>query len=123
MLRAPAFLFVILMATGAWGGFGYILFREDPGSDVNRALFFLSLFVALLGSASLAAYGLSFRVFSLRRHQGWWGSALLQGLPLALVVSAAVWLQSLRVLTLGMGIVLVAMLGLAEFLTLYVRGR
>lgn len=104
-----------LLGLGGWAGLAWVVASLDPGDLRGRVVFYLALAAALLFSGATAGHILSFRINSLKRHQGQVGRSLAQGALPALLLPAALWLQSLRVLSIEMALVLFALLLVGEW--------
>ncbi|MFH1485682.1 MAG: hypothetical protein ABIH46_06400 [Chloroflexota bacterium] len=109
---------LLLAAVGGWGAMAYLIVFTGPEGGTNELLFFILLFTAISSTTTLAAYRSSFRLFSLKRHQGNLGRALLQGIPLGLFVTIVAWLQALRMLTWEAGATVFAVVVILELLLL-----
>lgn len=107
-----------LVALGGWLSLGLVVVWSGPEALLSRVLLFALLLVATLSSGALAAYGLGNSLFPLKRDRGRPGLVLAQGLPLALVVTFAAWLQSLRLLGWANGLILMALLVALEYILL-----
>lgn len=118
MFRIVLLLLLILLVLGGWLSLGLVVAWSGPESLLSRVLFFALLFVATLSSGALVAYGLGNRLLPLKRDRGRMGLVLAQGLPLGFAVTFAAWLQSLRLLGWANGLILVALLGMLEYVLL-----
>lgn len=107
-----------LIALGGWLSLGLVVVWSGPQPLLSRILFFALLLVATFSSGALAAYGLGNRLFSLKKDRGRLGLVLAQGLPLGFIVTFATWLQSLRLLGWANGLILMALLGMLEYVLL-----
>lgn len=101
----------------------WVVARMDPADLRGRGLFYVALAAALLFSGASAGYLLSFRINILKRHQGHVGRSLAQGALPALLLPAALWLQSLRVLSLEMAAILLGLLLIGEWFLLPLKGE
>ena len=110
--------FFLILAVASWGAVGCLIVLTAPDLWAWRLAFFLLLFVSLLLSSGLVAYGLSFLLFSSQRHCGNLPQALLVGAPVAFMLSLATWLQSLRLLSWAVALIMLGILGVLEFLLL-----
>lgn len=106
----------VLGAVASWAGLGYVIFERSPEHAAARCAFFLFFFAALATSMTLAAYFASFRLFSMKQHQGDLLRAGLRALPIALMLTLTALLQSLDLLSLGAILVFFAAAGMAELL-------
>lgn len=107
---------LLLAAVGGWGALGSLVAFTGPEEGTNELLFFVFFFTTTSSATTVAAYGLSFRFFSLKRYQGNLGRALLQGMPLGLLATVVAWLQALRLLTWEAGLTLLGVVVLLELL-------
>ncbi len=107
-------LALLLTSLAAWGGLAWLVATIPPAQSLALVAFYVFAFTGLSGTAALAAW------LALRRHQpagrlrtptGYLGHAML----FAAIVLFALWLQSLRMLTL---VVAALLLGLYVFLEL-----
>ncbi|MDP2727606.1 MAG: hypothetical protein Q8P59_08685 [Dehalococcoidia bacterium] len=118
MVRSVFLCLLGLLVLGGWLSLGMVVAWSGPESLLSRILFFALLFVATLSSGALAAYGLGSRLFPLKRDRGRMGLVMAQGLPLGFAVTFASWLQSLRLLGWANGLILIALLGMLEYVLL-----
>jgi len=88
-----------MLAPGAWVGLAYVVVELEPADLASRIAFFAALGLALLATSGLAAYGLSFTLFSDERYRGNLRRSLWQGAIVAGVGVAAALLQAGRLLT------------------------
>ena len=88
-----------MLAPGAWVGLAYVVVELEPADLASRNAFFAALGLALLATSGLAAYGLSFTLFSDERYRGNLRRSLWQGAIVAGVGVAAALLQAGRLLT------------------------
>jgi len=107
-----------LLGLAAWAGLAWVVAQVDPAELRGRGLFYLAMAAALLFSGATAGYILSFRINALKRHQGQVGRSLAQGALPALLVPAALWLQSLRVLSLETAAIILGLLLISEWFLL-----
>ncbi len=99
---------VELLGLAAWAGLAYVVLELEPGDLASRLAFFAALGLALCVSFGLAAYALSFSLFSDERYRGNLGRSLQQGAIAAGVSVAAAALQGSRLLTPLVGLALLA---------------
>lgn len=99
-----------------WVGLASVVTLTQPDMATNQILFFGLLFFTTFSSAGLAAYGLSYQLFTWRRFQGDVARACWQGLPVGLFITIVAWLQSLRLLSWSLGGTLLGLLVVLEFL-------
>ena len=111
-----------LLGLVGWASVAWVVARVDPGDLRGRGLLYLAVAAALLFSGATAGYLFSFRINALKRHQGHVGRSLAQGALPALLVPAALWLQSLRVLSLEMAAILLGLLLIGEWFLLHSQG-
>lgn len=104
-----------LLVSLGWIMWLSVIIFTSPDTLASRFLFFASFFLALVATFWLLLYWLSFRIYSSKRFQGNLGRSLLQGIPPSLMLVAALWLRSLRVFNLIIGIVLVVLMLAAEY--------
>ncbi len=120
------YVLIVLVATLlAWVGFGVVLSQINPetaGLD-GLALFYVILFLALLGSFALM--GLSIRLHTQQQHLPYYLVLLSfrQAIFFSVLVVGALLLQSHRVLYWWDMIVLVGLLTILEFFALKIRRR
>jgi len=95
-----------MLALGTWVGLVYVVVELEPAKLASRIAFFAALGLALLATSGLAAYGLSFVLFSDERYRGNLGRSLWQGAVVAGVGVAVALLQAGRLLTPLAGAVL-----------------
>ncbi len=120
------YVLIVLSATIlAWVGFAVILSQINPetaGMD-GFILFYVSLFLALLGSFALM--GLSIRLHTQQHHLPYYLVLLSfrQAIFFSVLVVGALLLQSHRVLYWWDMVLLVAVLTVLEFFALKIRRR
>ncbi len=102
----------------AWVGLAYTIFNINPDGALNRILFFALFYVAMLGTFSLGAYFLSFRLFASKMYRGNASRSSQQGLVLATFVLVASLLQVTRALSVMTALILLAALAVAGFVIL-----
>ena len=117
MSRTVVLVFLVLAVFGGWSAFGLTIALAAP-TVLFDLVFFVSLFVALSSTSILLAYAFSFKMFKLKRYQGELWRATGQGLPIGMLVTVSLFLQSLRVLSTVVGIILIAIVVALEFLML-----
>lgn len=106
----------------AWGAWIFVVARTDPATSgaVGLSVFYLALFAAIAGSATMI--GLFVRRHDVD-HARAIGIAIRQGALTALAVIVAVFLQSRDLLTWLNLIFLVAALTLLELFVISLRGK
>jgi hypothetical protein len=100
-------LALVIAACAAWGGLGWIILNVEPTRQFAQLGLYVFAFVAITASVSLLAW------LVVRRHSPI--TYVAHAMLLAVIALFALWLQSLRVLT---PIVAVLLLGLYTFLEL-----
>ena len=108
--------FWTLATITGWCGLGAVVTMTQPDTMTNQVLFYGLLFFTTGSSAGLAAYGLSYRLFTWKRFQGDMARAWGQGLPIGFFATIVAWLQSLRLLNWPLGGTLLGLLVVVEFL-------
>lgn len=109
---------LVLVAAVAVAGILWLIVFAGPEDGANEILFFVLLFFSTSSVTAIAAYRLSFRLFALKRNQGNFGRATMQGFAFGLLITAVAWLQALRMLTWEAGLVLTGIVLLMELLLL-----
>ncbi len=105
---------MLLTDLAAWASLGWLIVGVPPSRPFARVAFYLLAFAGMTGAAALAAWLVLGRQRGIGRHRSpadYLGHAML----LAAIVSFALWLQSLRMLTALVALLLV---GLYVFLEL-----
>jgi hypothetical protein len=114
MRRWPGWLF-LLGTLAAWLYLGSLFITTSPDDPGARALVFVTIGVAGLFTATTLAYWLGIRAFQ-PQYRGDFRVAIVQGLPIGIVVLLIAWLQSLRVLSLVIFALLVGLVVTFEYL-------
>ncbi len=114
--RTVVLVFLVLAVFGGWSAFGLTIALAAP-TVLFDLVFFVSFF-ALSSTSILLAYAFSFKMFKLKRYQGELWRATGQGLPIGMLVTVSLFLQSLRVLSTVVVIILIAIVVALEFLML-----
>lgn len=102
---------MLIAALAAWGGLGWIVLNVEPTRPFAQVGGYIFAFTALTASVALLAW-LVFRTYGKPRSPA---GFLAHAMLFALIALFALWLQSLRVLT---PIVAMLLLGLYAFLEL-----
>lgn len=113
--RGLVWLVWLLVALGAWAGWGYVVVNLTPDSVANRLAFLGLLFLALTGTLTFPAYllvGWLHRRWSLVR--GGFAVAVRQGMLGALFVVICAALQMSRSLTGGHVVLILSTLVIME---------
>ena len=118
MLRTAQLFLMAVLIVSSYAGLIFVIIRTSPDELVPRIALFAALFCAVSSSAMLVFYWLSFRVYSFRRFHGHLGRASTQAFPFGLTAVVAMWLQSMRALSLLMGLILMAFLVVSAYVTL-----
>jgi hypothetical protein len=111
-------VFVSVAALAAWGGLGFVVATAPPSRPFALAEAYALAFVAITCSGTLAAWvGLRPRLPNgrLASPLGYVWHAML----LAVITLFALWLQSLRMLTPLVGVLLVGLYGFLELAILF----
>jgi hypothetical protein len=114
--RVLVALLMLLVAAAAWGGLGWMVLNISPAREFAQAGAYVFAFTAITATGSLFAW----LVLRPRLKQGRLRSPagyLAHSMLLAVIALFALWLQSLRVLT---PVVAILLLGLYAFLELAV---
>jgi hypothetical protein len=109
-------LLMLLAAAAAWGGLGWLVLNISPARPFAQVGAYVFAFTAITATGALIAW----LVLRPRLEQGRFRSPagyLAHSMLLAVIALFALWLQSLRVLT---PIVAILLLGLYTFLELAV---
>jgi hypothetical protein len=109
-------LLMLLAAAAAWGGLGWLVLTISPARPFAQVVGYVFAFTALTATGALIAW----LVFRPGREEGRLRSPagyLAHSMLLAVIALFALWLQSLRVLT---PIVVLLLIGLYTFLELAV---
>ena len=111
MASALVAVAMLIAAMAAWGGLGWIVLNVEPTRPFAQVGGFIFAFTALTATAALFAW-LAFRPYGKARSPVRY---LAHAMLFALIALFALWLQSLRVLT---PIVAILLFGLYAFLEL-----
>ncbi len=117
MLFNKYILGIVIAALLGWVAFAVVVFRLNPYSSSQIALpfFFLSLFIALSATLSLAGFYIRVIFYKHEIFYNHINVSLRQGLLLALGICGLVTLQMLRTLTWWDGLLLLLIIFLIEF--------
>lgn len=104
-----------LLSLASWVALGAVVASYSPDLLSARFLFLTLLFIGAFFSSTLLAHYASLRLSGPTWQAGQLRLAVLCGVPPAVAIVVAAWLQSLRVLGLVSGLILVVAALLVEF--------
>lgn len=111
---------LLVLTLAGWGILGYVVVRM-PVTAGAQGLFYAAAFLALAGTVALVVTLYEARLGN--QQSGWLRSPLATGIRFAVAADAALWLQSLRLLTVGYVVLLVAAFVVMEFVLRRGNGR
>lgn len=98
----------------SWLGLGYVVYVTDPSQAVNRLIFMVLLFVALLTTFSPVAHFLHFRFTRRRSYRSNVQRSFREGGLAALFLALCAWLQMGQALNWINALLLLSALALIE---------
>jgi len=117
--------FISIMSSCAilgWAGVVSILFLVDPaGTSLGKAMFFVSVFVAIVSTLTLIGYGSRWLFNRHLTAETKIYVSFRQGLLFGLAAIIGLFLQSQRLLTAGNALLLVALLAAIEYFFLSLK--